>query len=313
MKNQTIHQWITSVKPVALWILITAILFQVVQALLIHYVVFPSGMLHPLHIATGGIISATFQVYVLYFLASGLLLCYLGKLRSNDFALFSKKIAFGLTMTLFAWGMIQTTPLLMGQSLQIESGWDNIVIARDRISQFFMDQLFGNALYEELFYRALLISQLTIIFMRKFTSTWAILLAIICASIIFALIHMPNRLTSGMPIEDVLCYSMPNLFFMGLIFSVIFLLTKNIFVAVGIHALSNDSPNIFENVDQHSSDQFVAVVLVYLFLRWCYRKCRKVEMDNSESIGYKYMLISLSLIAVFSDTFVSLIRLSFGY
>ena len=149
--------------------------------------------------------------------------------------------------------------------------------------------------------------------MRKFTSTWAILLAIICASIIFALIHMPNRLTSGMPIEDVLCYSMPNLFFMGLIFSVIFLLTKNIFVAVGIHALSNDSPNIFENVDQHSSDQFVAVVLVYLFLRWCYRKCRKVEMDNSESIGYKYMLISLSLIAVFSDTFVSLIRLSFGY
>lgn len=313
MKNQTIPQWITTVKPVALWILITAIIFQGVQCLLVHYVLFPSGMFHPLHIATGGIIDATFQVYVLLFLASGFLLCYLGKLRSVDFAFFSNKIAFGFAMTLFAWCMIQTTPLLMGQSLQIESGWDNIIIARDRFSQFFMGQLFGNALYEELFYRAFLISQLTIIFMRKFTSTWSILLAIVCASIIFALVHIPARLTSGMSIEDTLCFSMPNLFFSGLTFSVIFLLTKNVFVAVGIHALNNDSPNLFENVNQHCSEQFVAVALVFLFLRWCYRKYRKVDIHNNESIGYRYMLVSLSLIAVFSENFVSLIRVSFGY
>ena len=209
--------------------------------------------------------------------------------------------------------MIQTTPLLMGQSLQIESGWDNIIIARDRFSQFFMGQLFGNALYEELFYRAFLISQLTIIFMRKFTSTWSILLAIVCASIIFALVHIPARLTSGMSIEDTLCLSMPYLFFSGLTYSVIFLLTKNVFVAVGIHALNNDSPNLFENVNQHCSEQFVAVALVFLFLRWCYRKYRKVDIHNNESIGYRYMLVSLSLIAVFSENFVSLIRVSFGY
>ncbi len=300
-KNPTIRQWIDTVKPVAFWILILAIAYDFANAILVHYVFFPSEMFHPLHRATGGIIHATFQGYVLLTIVTGFFLCYLGGLRAKDFALFSKKILPAIGLTLFAWGMIHTIPFLEGQALQINSDWDTLEAARHRFSEFFMSQLFGNALYEELFYRALLISQLTLLFMKKFTSTQAILFAIICSCIIFALAHIPYRLVSGVPIEVVLLHSMPKLFFTGLAFIVIFLLTKNIFVAVGIHALANASPNIFANINQHREAEFIEVLLVFFFLRWCYRKWRKVEVENGDTTGYKYMLITLSLVAVFSN------------
>jgi membrane protease YdiL (CAAX protease family) len=302
-------QWINSVKPVAVWILIIAIAYQFANAILVLYVVVPSGMFHPLHIATGGILSLTFQGYVLEAIVMGFLLCYLGGLRAKDFALFAKKILPAIGLTLFAWGMIQTIPLIQEQGLQIDSDWDTLATARHRFSKFFMSQLFGNALFEELFFRALLISQFALLFMKKFTSTRAILFAIICSCIIFALAHIPHRLVNGNSIEVLMLHSMPRLFFSGLVFTVIYLLTKNIFVAVGIHALGNASPNIFANIDQHLAQEFIVVLLVFFFLRWCYRKWRKNKTESGDTASYRYMLISLSLVAVFSGDILNVIHL----
>ena len=309
MNSKLINQWINSVKPVALWILIIALAYQFASAFLFHYVFAPLGMFHPLRNATGGIINSTFQAYVLEAIVMALLLCNLGGLRAKDFALFAKKILPAIGLTLFVWGMIQAIPLLEGQALQIDSDWDNLAAARHRFSEFFMSQLFGNALYEELFFRALLISQFAILFMKKCTSTRAILLAIICSSIIFALGHISHRLNSGNAIEVVLLHSMPKLFFAGLMFTVIFLLTKNIFVAVGVHALANASPNIFEGIQQGRGAEFISVLLVFFFLRWCYRKWRKIQVEDGDTTGYKYMLITLSLVAVFSGDILNVIHL----
>tara|TARA_X000001036_G_scaffold10343_2_gene9140 strand:+ start:2514 stop:3467 length:954 start_codon:yes stop_codon:yes gene_type:complete len=300
-KNPTIRQWIDTAKPVAFWILIVAISYQFANAILVHNVFFPSGMFHPLHRATGGILSSTFQGYVLLTIVTGFFLCYLGGLRAKDFALFSKKIFPAIGLTLFAWGMIHTIPFLEGQALQINSDWDTLEAARHRFSRFFMSQLFGNALYEELFFRAFLISQLTLFFLKKMASTPAILFAIICSCIIFALFHIPVRLIKDISIEVILLEEMLDFFLRGLGFAVIFLLTKNIFVAVGIHALSNASPDIFANIGQNREKEFIVVLLICFFLRWCYRKWQKVEVENADTTGYKCMLIALSLVAVFSN------------
>jgi hypothetical protein len=305
--NQIV-EWINRVKPVAFWLLVVAILYQFANAFLVHYVFFPSGMFHPIHIATGGIISSTFQGYVLEALVVGFLLCYLGGLRAKDFALRAKDILPAIGLTLFAWGMIQTIPMLEGQALQIDSGWGDFAIVRHNLSEFFMSQIFGNALYEELFFRALLISQFAIIFTKKFSSTWAILFAIVCSCSIFALAHIPHRLVHDNALEVVMLHSMPNMFFSGLVFVVIFLLTKNIFVAVGIHALGNDSPNIFEGINQHRAQEFIAVLLLFFFSRWCYRKWRKIKIEGEETRGYKVMLISLSIVAVFSGDILNVIH-----
>lgn len=307
-KNPTIRQWIDTVKPVAFWILILAIAYQFANAILVHYVFFPSEMFHPLHRATGGIIHATFQGYVLLTIVTGFFICYLGGLRAKDFALFSKKILPAIGLTLFAWGMIHTIPFLEGRALQINSDWDTLEAARHRFSEFFMSQLFGNALYEELFFRAFLISQLTLFFLKKMTSTPAILFAIICSCIIFALVHIPAWLINGTSIEVILLEDLPGFFLRGLAYVVIFLLTKNIFVAVGIHALSNASPDIFANIGQNREREFVVVLLIYFFLRWCYRKWRKVEVENADTTGYKCMLITLSLVVVFSWSIIVAMR-----
>ena len=303
-----IVEWINRVKPVAFWILVVAILYQFANAILVHYVFFPSGMFHPIYRATGGIISATFQGYVLEALVMGFFLCYLGGLRAKDFAIRAKDILPAIGLTLFAWGMIQTIPMLEGQALQIDSDWGDFSIVKHNLSEFFMSQVFGNALYEELFFRALLISQFAIIFAKKFSSTWALLFAIVCACSIFALAHTPHRLINGNAFEVVMLHSMPNLFFMGLVFVVIFLLTKNIFVAVGVHALNNASPNIFEGINQHRASEFIAVLLLFFFSRWCYRKWRKIKIEGEETKGYKVMLISLSIVAVFKDDILGVIH-----
>lgn len=307
-KITTIRQWIDTVRPVAFWILIVAIAYQFANAILVHYVYFPSEMFHPLHRATGGIISATFQGYVLLTIVTGFFLCYLGRLRAKDFALFSKKILPAIGLTLFVWGMSHTIPFLEGQALQINSDWGTLDAARHRFSEFFMSQLFGNALYEELFYRAFLISQLTLFFLKKMTSTPAILFAIICSCIIFALGHIPLLLINGTSIEAILLDDMLGYFLRGVGYAVIFLLTKNIFVAVGIHALSNASPDIFANIGQNREREFIVVLLIYLFLRWCYRKWRKVEVENADTFGYKCMMITLSLAVVFSWDIIVFMR-----
>ena len=153
-KNPTIRQWIDTVKPVAFWILILAIAYQFANAILVHYVFFPSEMFFPLHRATGGILSVTLQGYVLKTIVMGFFLCYLGGLRAKDFALFSKKILPAIGLTLFAWGMIHAIPFLEGQALQINSDWDTLEAARHRFSEFFSTNIFSNALFEELFFRA---------------------------------------------------------------------------------------------------------------------------------------------------------------
>ena len=106
----------------------------------------------------------------------------------------------------------------------------------------------------------------------------------------------------------ILLEDMLKFFLRGLGFAVIFLLTKNIFVSVGIHALSNASPDIFANIGQNREREFIVVLLIYFFLRWCYRKWRKVEVENADTIGYKCMLITLSLVAVFSWSIIVAMR-----
>ena len=273
MSNMPIKSWIETVKPVATWIVIVAILVQCAWSSFAHFVLFPTGILQSLYYYTGSILHPTFTGYVLLSICMGYLLCYIGGLRAKDFAIFHKQILPAVGFTLLAWAIIQLSPLLSGDALVVDPTWSEQGELMHRFSQFFIGQLFGNALYEELFYRALLISQFTILFLKKCSTTKALIFAVICSQLLFALIHIPHRIVNGIPFDQMVV-SMANLFFISLLFTALFLLSKNIFIPVGVHALGNRSPNIFEQCD----DQFglISIILIFLAILFWKRICRKI-------------------------------------
>lgn len=105
----------------------------------------------------------------------------------------------------------------------------------------FAEQMLGNALAEETVFRALLISQLYLKFGgARSTLSWTPLAGSLAASqVFFSLTHVPHRLAHGLTGIGLL----PNLgmlVVMGLVYAGIYLLSKNLFLAVGTHALYND-------------------------------------------------------------------------
>ena len=280
-KNLTIRQWIDTVKPVATWILIVAILVQCAWSSFAHFVLFPTGILQSLYYHTGSILHPTFTGYVLLSICTGFLLCYIGGLRAKDFAIFHKQILPAVGFTLLAWAIIQLSPLLNGHSLEILTAWNEDGYSARKFSRFFVGQLFGNALYEELFYRGFLISQFTLLFRKKFSMTKAVIFAVIFSQIIFAVIHIPHRIVNEIPLVE----SIVRTFFNGIIFASLFLLTKNIFAVTGLHALWNASPNLFEHsVDKFGTTGLLIILLSILLCKCIYRKCKhKDKVDQSKS------------------------------
>jgi membrane protease YdiL (CAAX protease family) len=274
MSNTPIKSWIETVKPVAAWILIVAILIQCAWSSFAHFVLFPAGILQSLSNYTGHILHPTFTVNVLLSICMGFLLCYIGGLRAKDFAIFHKQILPAVGFTLLAWAIIQLSPLLSGDALVVDPIWSEQGELMHRFSRFFIGQLFGNALYEELIYRALLISQFTILFRKKCSTTKALIFAVICSQLVFALLHIPHRIVSGIPFDQMIV-PVANLFIAGLLFSALFFLSKNIFIPVGVHALANKSPNIFEQCE----NQFgvISIILIFLAILFWKRICRKID------------------------------------
>ena len=277
MNGNSIKQWIDAVKPVAPWILIIAIAIQFTWPPFALFVVYPSGILQTISRASCGVFHHVFLSYVILTLITGFFICYLGGLRTKDFAIFKNKLLPALGYIIAGWLLIQITPFLAGHSFEIQASWSEEGFFARKFSRFFSSQLFGNALYEELFYRALLISQFTLLFRKKCSMTKAIIFAVICSQLIFAIMHIPHRILN----EVSLIENIPKTFLYGMYFTCIFLLTKNIFAAVGLHALWNASPNLFE----HSANNFgttglIIILASILLCKWIYRKYnRKTQVE----------------------------------
>jgi uncharacterized protein len=111
-------------------------------------------------------------------------------------------------------------------------------------------QAFGNALYEETVYRGFLYRQLYLATARRLSPAAALVLAALASQAIFALSHLPNRsflLRAGvgqMIAEQVLLLA-AGLFLLG-----VYLVTRNLFVAVGVHSLVNAPAPLFATTSE---------------------------------------------------------------
>lgn len=177
--------------------------------------------------------------YMPLFLVMGLLWSFIGNLRCRDFGMLPSKMLPALYWTLSIWIIAQLCVVIVhGVNFSVVGIWHDE--PSKPIEYFFFAQLFGNSLIEELMFRAFLIVQLLLLFQRW--KGWAkrksLIIAIIVASFIFAVMHVFGDYYSGDPLLMVALNNIPR-FFLGAIFAGIFLLSNNLLIAVGIHALVN--------------------------------------------------------------------------
>jgi membrane protease YdiL (CAAX protease family) len=109
-------------------------------------------------------------------------------------------------------------------------------------------QVVGNALYEEVTYRAFFFPQLYLKLRGTTSRSWtALITALLISQILFALHHLPNQLfIQGMTLGGV-ALSLPFLAGYGILMALIYVRTHNIFICVGLHALTDAPTSLFVN------------------------------------------------------------------
>ena len=266
-----VREWIQSVRPTPLWFIALSIVVYMVLGYLANLVVTPSDLFPTLPSATGFLISSTFLNYVPMFIIMGLLLVLVGRLRCHDLGLIRQRFLPGLAWVLCTWMAAQLVFLMIHLGdVSLEPVWDGHAVRW--ISNTVTGQMLGNALYEELFWRAFLISQLVLVFTHRMkwkfgtAITWAVLLS----SILFALSHIPHDLAHDASMQKIVIRQVAA-FAGGLACAGVFLLSNNLFIAIGIHGLMNYPLPLFEVSNHELMQAFIMLgpllVLAVLAIR----------------------------------------------
>ena len=200
----------------------------------------------PLYDATGGLVQPTLIVNLVLIgvVVVGLILWF-GRLQPRDVGLDPRDLWVGIVITAGTWLLMQVTGviavLVQGNPIGLNESWRTIGTLS--IIGGFLAQLFGNALYEEIVYRAFLLPQFAKKFSQQLTPSaprTVFVLALLVSQSIFGLIHTPSRLAQGVAIEA-LPVTILVPFLIGIVFALVYYRTGNLFVTVGLHALVNDS------------------------------------------------------------------------
>lgn len=123
-------------------------------------------------------------------------------------------------------------------------------------------QLFGNAAFEELIYRGILFLQFYILLTHRITKKKALVISIVVSQILFALIHIPNRLLINQ--VDNLSLDLIGLFLAGVVLTIIYIRSENLVFVIGIHALINQPFNIIDTTFPMNMSIYIFIILTIL-------------------------------------------------
>jgi hypothetical protein len=270
------------------WRLLGAVLaVEVLLTIFINLVLFRSAwaattVFGPVRAATGGLVTATLLVNLLdvAVVVAGLLII-VGGLGWKDLGLDRSELPVAIGVTIGLWVALQAfaagISLAQTGTVRINPSWDEVGVGA--ILGLLVAQLFGNALYEEILFRGVLLDQLVLKLQDR---RWGFPLALVGSQTIFALLHVPNRLLQGYTLGG-MAEGLGLLFLMGLLFALVYHRTGNLLIAVGVHAVNN-APTML--VATPLSGQFlVTVLLVGLVAAWpvLRRPLRRVTPGRSIS------------------------------
>ncbi len=256
----------------ALWLLAV---YTVAAALWVVSPWFPTQSLAGLQAASDGWVSATLLAPAVIGGVQVLIVLFAGRQRLVDVGWRRGRLAPAVLATLGLWGVMQLSicihALLAGQALELRPDWAaGLGIALGPL----LAQLVGTALMEETVFRGYLWPQLAVRFAKRVSPGVALWTGLLVSQAVFALLHIPIRIQGGATSAD-LASIVTMLFFAGLVFALVYAATRNLFVAVGAHALGNAPTLLF--VPQGPAPMMVLLVAVLLLSLVCWQYRRERE------------------------------------
>lgn len=225
------------------WVIAAVVVLQPALAGFFELVVFRNHWTAPVFHATGGLIQGTLDanLLVLAVIVGGLIFR-MGGLRPRDAGWNAASIMPAAGLTLALWAVVNMAAgvyvLAAGRQLALDPSWTapGPVVKLGSL----LSQIFGNALYEETVYRGFLTVQLMLL-LERLGRLPALLLAALVVQAVFMAIHVPMLIVAEHQPLAALWPSLVPIFVVGLILLAIYLLTRNLFLSVGVHALTDAS------------------------------------------------------------------------
>jgi membrane protease YdiL (CAAX protease family) len=254
--------WQTAARAPA-WSLVVAYVVLVLGGACVQLIASPQHWFAPISHATDGLIGGTLQAsaIILITVVVGVLL--LGaRLSPRDLGWRTEAIGPAVVFTVLLWAVVNLADvawLLSGkQPLALHPSWSNPGVTHTAGN--FLGQIFGNALLEETIFRGFLTIQL-ILLLRRLGAFPSMLAGLVLAEILFTAPHVLLFMRLHIPWDELWA-----IFADGIALGVLYLVTDNLFMAVGAHALANFIMLIFTDpggsFDDHSSLLYIGLALV---------------------------------------------------
>ncbi|AKC87947.1 CPBP family intramembrane glutamic endopeptidase [Pseudoxanthomonas suwonensis] len=207
---------------------------------------FPLAWLRQWQLASGGWVSVTLMASVLLGGLQLLVIFGPGRQRPGDVGWRRRALGPALLATVGLWAAMQLASVAAawssGTTLQPAAAWSTgLGVALGPL----LAQLLGTALMEETVFRGYLWPQLARRLADGGAGRHAPWIGLVASQLLFGLLHVPLQLQAGAGSEAIVGMVL-MLFVVGVVFALLYAATRNLFVAVGAHALGNAPTPLFE-------------------------------------------------------------------
>lgn len=223
----------------------TLIIFLIAHFILtaiVNLVFFAGNTFRPLASATGGLFTGSLLANLMFIaVLVAVIILGAGRLRLYDVGLTGRNILPAAGYSLALWGIAQMIHVIAGLLTygEIRPNPDWTIYGVGFMIGLVLTQIFGNALFEEIAYRGFLFPQLYLHLTRLRNHPWKrFAVALLISQTAFALSHIPNRIYLGMTPTDI-AIDLVMLVGWGILYTLLYLRTDNLFLVVGVHALGN--------------------------------------------------------------------------
>ena len=231
-------------------------------------------------LATAGLVSTQLVLPLIALAVVAIPIFGFGRLRANDVGWRRSALLPAAASTVLVWTTMQFFLYLhavaVGERPVPHRDWPEGQLAA------LLGQLGGTALLEETLFRGYLLPQFFLAGTRALRPWLAMVVAVLASLFLFVLSHLPRYLDEAAILEGTLTDHLLWTLGFGAILTLVFLVTRNVFVCIGLHALYNARP-VLVDADWQRVNCIWWVLSALLVLVWWSQSPRRPSMNLTPS------------------------------